>query len=165
MDANPIEHGRFMTNAEWSQVEHYLARAYMGGDPAAFWLMQKLMAQRETSGRYRTYHVESLADIKPFFDGPTADPDYNWLFLSTSGMHGSYTTLDDIECVGFEPVSEWEYIPNVTFLVVMPRLVRTYFGNARVTADDVPWLREAVQRTLVAVGQRADGNLPKEELP
>ena len=73
----------------------------------------------------------------------------NWLVLSTSGVHGSYTTLDELD------------LPDdITFLVIQPRLVVLHYGNVTVrNEEDRTWLREAVNKTLAAIKDSQEGNL------
>jgi len=89
---------------------------------------------------------------------PTGEADeMNWCFLSTSGIHGTYRTLDDIEA----PDSD-DSPSRITVLVVAPRMVRCGYGDIEVAGEDVPWLRRLVESTLSAVAESQRGNLMPE---
>ena len=77
--------------------------------------------------------------------------DLNFVLFSTSGVHGMYTTIEDIEAglrkYGDEPdfgddaPDDWPG-DDVTFLIVHPRLVCLRYGNAKVTLEDIPYLKK-----------------------
>jgi len=102
---------------------------------------------------YKVLHsLKSLEDLKKVFPDGKAD-EYNWCFLSTSGVHGLCTTLDDIE----------EFPEDITVLVVHPRLVCLRYGNIQIISkDDVEWLRGLVRSTIDAVGESQMGNVWKK---
>jgi hypothetical protein len=103
-------------------------------------------------------HVAHIPDIDHlrsiFVDG--TDYTMNWLFCSTSGVHGSYDTLDDLV---WEADDEDEVYTYLTVLVVQPRIVRIHYGSIPVLPEDVPWLREVVKHTLEGVRESQEGNL------
>ncbi len=111
--------------------------------------------------RYSVWEVESVEEVYRLFPGDAAD-EMNWLFLSTSGVHGSYTTLDELV---FEHEDPGQVCADVTVLVVQPRLARIAYGNVEVTPEDVPRLRKIVDSTLAAVRGSQAGNLPKKKSP
>lgn len=86
--------------------------------------------------------------------------DMNFVLFSTSGVHGSYLTIEDVERsllkYGGEPTfgddepDDW-CVDMVTFLVVHPRLVALRYGNAKVTLDDIPYLKKLRASSLAAV--------------
>lgn len=52
-------------------------------------------------GYWQVFHLpqdkgEGMKTLRSIFDGDDVDYQAHWLFLSTSGVHGSYTTLEDI---------------------------------------------------------------------
>ena len=104
---------------------------------------------------------QGMDQIHSIFDNMTADEySMNWLFLSTSGIHGNYTTLDDIQDWYDDPdsfnASDWlsdtnkpeDIIPFITVLIVQPRLVNMLYGHIRITEEDIPYLRDCNKRTL-----------------
>jgi hypothetical protein len=73
----------------------------------------------------------TLADLRGIFPDAKAD-EMNFCLFSTSGVHGSYTTIEQAEG---EPDGE------VTVLVVHPRTVTLRYGNVPVTAESAPYLK------------------------
>lgn len=101
------------------------------------------------------------------------EPDeLNWVFLSASGVHGSYCTLDNIERWLFGGdtkairsdlgLQRGEPLPTqheVTVLIVKPRVVCTLYGNAIVrTREDIALLRKKVEQTVAGVAVSQIGN-------
>jgi hypothetical protein len=104
-------------------------------------------------GYYMVKHIpgdDGMGTLRAIFDD-TTDYTMNWLFLSTSGVHGSYTTLDDVE------VAE-DGTFRITALVVKPRIVQAVYGTITAHVDDIPWLREVVRKTLEGVELSQAGN-------
>jgi hypothetical protein len=95
-------------------------------------------------------------------------PDFtlNWLFLSTSGIHGTYTTLDILRNERLYPdeldPADYDYeepCTLVTFLIVSPRICRIIYGNVMVsTEEEDQWLRDKVQKTLEGIKTSQEGN-------
>lgn len=108
------------------------------------------------SSYYRSYEINDITEVAELFANPDhTDFTLNWLFLSTSGVHGSYATLDDLET--WEPEEPGDR-RCITVLVVKPRIVQTLYGTVEIQADDIPWLREAVRRTLAGIQESQKGN-------
>lgn len=110
----------------------------------------------------------ALAMLRQWF--PTGDEpgEMNFVLFSTSGVHGMYTTIeeveDDIAKYGDNPPEDNEYHPReVTFLLVQPRIVGMTYGNcACLTIDDVQYLkrlRAASWKAVPVIG--ASGPAPK----
>lgn len=87
-----------------------------------------------------------------------------WILFSTSGVHGTYMTLDKIllaEKVADEEEEEEEEF--LTFLCVEPRLVRICYGNLPIRSEeDKAWLRRLAASSLKAIASSQKGNLPAE---
>lgn len=93
----------------------------------------------------------------------------NLILLGTSGVHGSYTTLDDLQAQLESrrwidprpvPVDETEDLPEITFVVVKPRTVMLYYGNVRVEhLGDIAWLRDLASTTPGAVAAILAGSV------
>lgn len=81
--------------------------------------------------------------LKARFPDGKAD-ELNFVMFSTSGVHGSYLTIEDIEAAP----NECEYL---TVLVVQPRTVTLYYGEIRVRSEDIPWLKKLRQSSWEAV--------------
>lgn len=94
-----------------------------------------------------------MAKLRNMFPKGEADA-LNFVMFSTSGVHGSYTTIEQIED---EFVNSDAEAAHLTVLIVQPRTVSLHYGNILVTADDLPFLR-----TLRATSARimAEWNLP-----
>jgi hypothetical protein len=108
---------------------------------------------------YEIGHVESMAELREMFVEAT-NYELNWLFCSTSGVHGTRTTLDEIERAFDLPSDHDEYVePDITVLVVQPRLVVLRYGHVWITREDVPWLREVVAKSLAGVLASQEGNI------
>lgn len=95
---------------------------------------------------------------KTFPDWPD---EMNFILFSTSGVHGSYTTLEDAEAalnhfgdkideVDWETESEY-HRPEVTFVIVQPRRVNMFYGNVRVTLGNLGWLKTLRAKSWEAV--------------
>jgi hypothetical protein len=127
-------------------------------------------------GHYNTYAVRCDVAMKLLHDlFPEGEAnDLNLCFFSTSGVHGTYTTIEEIEAslrkYGDDEIEDEEldkmgdpddYAGNtLTFLVLMPRLVTTYHGQVVVTLDDIPFLkklRASSRRAMVTIGGTSEG--------
>lgn len=113
------------------------------------------------TGHYSVVAIDSMADVREIMGGGANA--LNWLFLSTSGVHGSYSTLDDCffdpaDCPDPEGYDPGAVNDTITVLIVQPRMVRSYYGDITIGPDDVPWLREQVRLTLAAVAKSQSGN-------
>ncbi len=109
---------------------------------------------------YKVMQLRTMAELRELFPDGKAN-DLNWVFLSTSGVHGSYQSLDgvfssDARIEAQEDGEEFE--PMVTVLVVQPRLVVLRYGALHITVEDVPYLRGLVNSTLEAIPGTQIGN-------
>lgn len=93
--------------------------------------------------------MEALRQLFP--DGEANE--LNAVLFSTSGVHGFYTTIEDVEAGGEEAPTD------VTFLVVQPRIVCTRYGNCQPkTAEDFAFLkklRASSAKALAGIGMLA----------
>lgn len=92
--------------------------------------------------------MEALRQLFP--DGVAND--LNFVLFSTSGVHGTYCTLEDAESEG----------GDVTFLVVQPRIVGLRYGNCTPkTQDDFQFLRRLRESSHLAassIGSKQGAN-------
>jgi hypothetical protein len=96
---------------------------------------------------------EQMEWLKWFFrDGPDR---LNFCLFSTSGVHGSYATLDS----NAQEEPDKDGCRSITFLVCSPRLVRFQYGNARYTKEEEPWLRWLATESLRYIRESQAGNL------
>ena len=91
----------------------------------------------------------------------------NFVLFSTSGVHGMYTTIEEIEASilkypdgpdpdGPDPDADDYHFPEVTVLIVQPRLVCLRYGCIPVTLADIPYLkrlRESSWCTVQKIGK------------
>jgi hypothetical protein len=97
--------------------------------------------------------------LRKIFPEGLAD-EMNFVIFSTSGVHGSYRKIEEIEeslvlypdgCPDEEePPEDWCY-PLLTYLVVHPRLVCLKYGNAKITLEDIPYLKKLRASSWVAM--------------
>ncbi len=78
---------------------------------------------------------KGMASLRQMFPEAEAD-DLNFVLFSTSGTHGSYLTIEDVESS-----LDTDEPERLTVLVVQPRTVRMLYGNIEVTKEDVPFLK------------------------
>lgn len=101
--------------------------------------------------------MQSLREIFP--DGKASSE--NFVLFSTSGVHGCYTTIEEIEASLLKHGDTWDpdmangdetyVLPSLTVLVVQPRIVCLRCGNVRVRTADIPYLKELRASSLAAV--------------
>lgn len=93
---------------------------------------------------YTAKKLGSFEDLKELFPEPKAD-DLNFVLFSTSGVHGSYLTIE-------EALEEKEEGGNkVTVLVCHPRIVHMQYGEIKVTPENVEYLKRLRQSSWDAV--------------
>lgn len=84
---------------------------------------------------------DGMQALREMFPTGQAD-DLNQVLFSTSGTHGSYDTIEDIE--SWQPDPEEPDTPRgtLTFVVIQPRLLHLKYGECSPqTADDFAFLR------------------------
>jgi hypothetical protein len=82
---------------------------------------------------------------------PTGEADeLNAVLFSTSGVHGTYCTIEAVEAGGDDVPSD------VTFCVIQPRIVCMRYGNVTpITPEDFAFLkrlRETSSKALAGIG-------------
>ena len=130
----------------------------------------KLVAPSYSCEAGRHYTINSIDGDAMVILRDLEPDDLNWVFLSTSGVHGSYTSLDEIEKLWTAPdeyrkenyLGADEPLPDydeITVVIVMPRMVTTFYGNAAVRSlDDVALLRKRVEQTIAGILKLQEGN-------
>jgi hypothetical protein len=97
-------------------------------------------------GHYNTFHLAPGADAMDvlhhwFPDGEANE--MNLVFFSTSGVHGTYCTIEEVETGLSLPGDHEDRIHDLTFLVVQPRIVTLRYGNCTPkTPDDFAFLKK-----------------------
>lgn len=89
---------------------------------------------------------DGMSALRELFS--TGDPDdLNFVLFSTSGVHGSYCTIESCEA---------GEVPDVTFLIIHPRIVCMKYGNvAPKTPEDFAFLkrlREKSKKAIMTIG-------------
>jgi hypothetical protein len=78
--------------------------------------------------------AEAMKTLHKIFPDAQADEN-NFVLFSTSGVHGSYCTIEDCETL--------DDVDTVTFLIIKPRIVQTNYGNCRPeTPEDFEFLKK-----------------------
>lgn len=123
-------------------------------------------AQRE-GAYYNIWVISSggVADLRKMFGDPPQADEMNFALFSTSGVHGSYTTIEAIEesLVKYGPdpafmddgheaeIPDDYVVPSLTVGVYHPRIIGVGYGNVRVVLEDVPFLKALRQSSWDAV--------------
>ena len=115
----------------------------------------------KVGAHYNVYAMKSVAGLKQLFGEEGEANTLNFCLFSTSGVHGSYTTLEQIEASLLkygerefseeEPVPEDYTYPHVTVLVVQPRIVCLRYADIPVTLEDMPFLKRLRASSWAAV--------------
>lgn len=90
--------------------------------------------------------IRTLDDLRAYFPEPVAD-EMNLCLFSTSGVHGSYCTIEGLESEPNEDLRE------LTVLVIQPRRVFMAYGTVRVTPESAPYLKALRASSLAAVAR------------
>lgn len=104
---------------------------------------------------YSVFRKHPAADgmecLRQMFPEGTAD-EMNFVLFSTSGVHGTYNTIEEAEMVLDGACDEDEAISEVTFLVVHPRIVTLRYGNCEPkNKDDIEFLKKLRDSSVAAV--------------
>lgn len=146
-----------------------MATAFSGPmfEPAVgdFWESVMRHSRDGKGAHYNTFGLTREENAEPalrrmFPDGQANE--MNFVLFSTSGVHGSYQTIEDIESCAAK--NGWTDAPEdgsedeartasrwLTFLVVQPRTVTLRYGNVRATAENVAWLKKLRETSWAAV--------------
>jgi len=104
------------------------------------------------SGDIKSYnHHYSIMRKRSGFNGmellrdafPDAKADgLNVVLFSTSGVHGTYNTIEEVEATINGTAEDGDQCDEITFLIVHPRLVSLRYGNCHPrNADDIDYLK------------------------
>jgi hypothetical protein len=101
-----------------------------------------------TSGHYNIFdaHDDGIEHIKKMFPDAKAT-ELNFILFSTSGAHGTYTTIEEVE-------KDREL--SLTFLIIHPRLVTMKYGVLKnLSTEDIQYLkklRESSKNIIQKIG-------------
>lgn len=101
-----------------------------------------------TEKRKVYYSKNGWETLQDFFS--KRDPDeMNFVLFSTSGVHGSYVTIEEIEAE--MKVGEIE-IFDLTFLIVQPRILNLHYGNVEIhSQEQIEWLKSLREKSTEVV--------------
>ena len=98
----------------------------------------------------------SIQALRDFFEDGKAD-ELNFCLFSTSGVHGLYATIEEVEkWIQCDCPEEWgdDMVDCITFLIVQPRTVTLRYGNVYPrTQDDIYFLKRLRQSSWDAIQQ------------
>lgn len=114
---------------------------------------------RKSGAHYNTYGTRDANGMdalrQMFPDGEAGE--LNFCLFSTSGIHGMYTTIEEAEedfNRGGKDSDGQETTPQVTFLIVHPRIVCLRYGNCNpLTADDFVFLKKLRKTSWAATAK------------
>jgi hypothetical protein len=116
---------------------------------------------KQDGAHYNTYACENkdgMDALREFFVGGANS--MNVCVFSTSGVHGTYSTIEYAEmCLvnGCKDEDDNAITPQVTFLVIQPRICCVRYGNCEPkTTDDIAFLKTLRQQSwdaLLTIGR------------
>jgi len=109
---------------------------------------------RKDSGHYsvmaKEAHVTGMEALRAMFPDGVAN-DLNFVLFSTSGVHGTYNTIEEAEraLAGERDEDGEELCGEVTFLIVHPRLVSLRYGVCDpYNSEDIEYLKKLRQSSF-----------------
>lgn len=106
-------------------------------------------------GHYSLTELHDMTEVKQLLPDPVETDwrwELNWLFVGTSGVHGSYTAIPEVD-----PES-----PYLTVLIVRPRSASLAFGHVKCEPEDLEWLQRALEFTLRGIVSSQLKSLPAD---
>jgi hypothetical protein len=96
---------------------------------------------KQDGAHYNIFEAKGMAALRQIFPEGQAD-EMNFCLFSTSGVHGSYCTIEKAE-KAFKKKAHDDWECEVTFLIVQPRLVCLRYGNCQPESlDDFVYLKK-----------------------
>jgi hypothetical protein len=139
--------------------------------PAKTEWRESIVAQKGTGGPGKPgghYNIFAAADdramefLRWLFPDARAN-EFNLVLFSTSGVHGTYMTIEEAHDEWLEHKEHDEEAVEVTFLLVQPRIVSMTCGNCRPTSpEDFEFLKHLRQSSW-EVFQEIGADKLKEE--
>lgn len=116
----------------------------------------------KSGAHYNVFHVKpknGMDALRQIFEYGDAD-DLNFCLFSTSGVHGSYQTIEEAESYVLGGSEDKDGFPDITFLIVHPRLCCLRYGNCiPKTKEDFAYLkrlRETSWRAILTIGRHKE---------
>ena len=110
--------------------------------------------------------VEGMDALRGMFPDAKAD-EMNFVLFSTSGVHGTYNTIEEAE--RFLSGEDAEGYSEVTFAIVHPRLVAMRYGVCNpASQDDIDYLKQlraSSQEAVAGIGAFVPPNAKFTERP
>lgn len=123
--------------------------------------------ERRDGAHYNIWNISKggVGGLRKIFGDPPKANEMNFALFSTSGVHGSYTTIEEIEesLTKYGPEPEFlkdeteASVPDdwtssyLTVTVYHPRIIGVGYGNVEVTLEDIPFLQELRKSSWEAV--------------
>ena len=108
-------------------------------------------------------NVEGMDALRGMFPDAKAN-ELNFVLFSTSGVHGTYNTIEEAEA--FIAGDEEEGFAEITFVIVHPRLVAMRYGVCNPeTKDDIDYLkrlRESSHQSAATIGMPETPNVQSD---
>lgn len=111
---------------------------------------------------YSIKQINTFEELKEIFGDDAKADDLNFCLFSTSGIHGTYITIEEIEkSFLLDKDDDANYGTSLTVLVVHPRTVTLKYGNIEVTKENIDWLRKLRQSSKEAISDIGEQNESK----
>lgn len=112
----------------------------------------------KSGGHYNHYSVKTemaMVQLRRIFPEGIAN-ELNFILFSTSGVHGTYNTIEDAEKVLTTAPVDLDkndyYLSEVTFVIIQPRLCTIHYGNCEPkNIKDIEFLKSLRQSSWDAV--------------
>ena len=119
---------------------------------------------RKEGAHYNLFHItQGIDSLRCIFPEGQAN-EMNFALFSTSGVHGTYTTIEQIESSllkygefpEFVETDEWPddyHGDELTIQIVQPRICCLRYGTMKVKTADIPYLKKLRQSSWEAVSK------------
>jgi hypothetical protein len=123
--------------------------------------------EERTGAHYNMWSISDggVAGLRMMFPEGKAN-DMNFALFSTSGVHGTYTTIEEIEASLLKYGADPEFLKDddleekipedwagtsLTVAVYHPRIIGVGYGNVEVKLEDIPFLKRLRETSWAAV--------------
>jgi hypothetical protein len=108
-----------------------------------------LYCRREKEGAHYNHYIITggIHSLKCLFPEGEAN-EMNFVLFSTSGVHGSYQTIENIEA---EIAADEAGPYSLTVLIVQPRICCLRYAEINIAAEDIPYLKQLRASSWLAV--------------
>jgi hypothetical protein len=124
---------------------------------------------KQAGGHYNTFACkdhDGMTGLREFFPKGEADK-FNQCLFSTSGIHGMYTTIEEVEAREVDEDTGETIFLCVTFCIVQPRICTIRYGNCiPQTPEDFAFLKKLRQSSwdeFVKIGRHTPNPQGKPE--